>query len=174
MFEFEADHPLGKAAHFRTQGLAIAFVRGVLGLDHGAAAHNVRVAFPRTTPLGGALMEPQDPGTFAKVVALLRAGASLDNVSDNASAETVLQQWEAEVVTMHGRPLNDESRFHIAANVATVNALVANVRRAGGSWKLWTLLSPTAYFFSEARLTDSHTGRPRRCSGSGRRSRAVK
>ena len=39
MFEFEADHPLGKAAHFRTQGLAIAFVRGVLGLDHGAAAH---------------------------------------------------------------------------------------------------------------------------------------
>ena len=174
MFEFEADHPLGKAAHFRTQGLAIAFVRGVLGLDHGAAAHNVRVAFPRTTPLGGALMEPQDPGTFAKVVALLRAGASLDNVSDNASAETVLQQWEAEVVTMHGRPLNDESRFHIAANVATVNALVADVRRAGGSWKLWTLLSPTAYFFSEARLTDSHTGRPRRCSGSGRRSRAVK
>ena len=119
-------------------------------------------------------MEPQDPGTFAKVVALLRAGASLDNVSDNASAETVLQQWEAEVVTMHGRPLNDESRFHIAANVATVNALVADVRRAGGSWKLWTLLSPTAYFFSEARLTDSHTGRPRRCSGSGRRSRAVK
>ena len=77
------------------------------------------------------------------------------------------------VVAMHGRPLNDESRFHIAANVATVNALVADVRRAGGSWKLWTLLSPTAYFFSEARLTDSHTGRPRRCSGSGRRSRAV-
>ena len=139
-----------------------------------ATGDNVRVAFPRTTPLGGALMEPQDPGTFAKVVALLRAGASLDNVSDNASAETVLQQWEAEVVTMHGRPLNDESRFHIAANVATVNALVADVRRAGGSWKLWTLLSPTAYFFSEARLTDSHTGRPRRCSGSGRRSRAVK
>ena len=57
---------------------------------------------------------------------------------------------------MHGRPLNDESRFHIAANVATVNALVADVRRAGGSWKLWTLLSPTAYFFSEVRLTDSH------------------
>ena len=74
----------------------------------------------------------------------------------------------------YGRPLNDESRFHIAANVATVNALVADVRRAGGSWKLWTLLSPTAYFFSEARLTDSHTGRPRRCSGSGRRSRAVR
>ena len=74
----------------------------------------------------------------------------------------------------YGRPLNDESRFHIAANVATVNALAADVRRAGGSWKLWTLLSPTAYFFSEARLTDSHTGRPRRCSGSGRRSRAVK
>ena len=122
-------------------------------------------------------LEPQDPGTFAKVVALLRAGASLDNVSDNASAETVLQQWEAEVVTMHGRPLNDESRFHIAANVATVNALVADVRRAGGSWKLWTLLSPTgqkAMFFVGARLTDSHTGRPRRCSGSGRRSRAVK
>ena len=79
--------------------------------------------------------------------------------------------------TMHGRPLNDESRFHIAANVATVNALVADVRRAGGSWKLWTLLSPTgqkAMFFVGARLTDSHTGRPRRCSGSGRRSRAVK
>ena len=142
-----------------------------------ATGDNVRVAFPRTTPLGGALMEPQDPGTFAKVVALLRAGASLDNVSDNASAETVLQQWEAEVVTMHGRPLNDESRFHIAANVATVNALVVDVRRAGGSWKLWTLLSPTgqkAMFFVGARLTDSHTGRPRRCSGSGRRSRAVK
>ena len=185
MFEFEADHPLGKAAHFRTQGLAIAFVRGVLGLDHGAAAQAARdcsrwsrsVAFPRTTPLGGALMEPQDPGTFAKVVALLRAGASLDNVSDNASAETVLQQWEAEVVTMHGRPLSDNFQFPIAANVATVNALVADVRRAGGSWKLWTLLSPTgqkAMFFVGPRLTDSHTGRPRRCSGSGRRSRAVK
>ena len=78
---------------------------------------------------------------------------------------------------MHGRPLNDDSRFHIAANVATVNALVADVRRAGGSWKLWTLLSQTgqkAMFFVGARLTDSHTGRPRRCSGSGRRSRAVK
>ena len=99
----------------------------------------------------------------------------MDNVSDNASAETVLQQWEAEVVAAaHGRPLNDDNRFHIAANVATVNALVADVRRAGGSWKLWTLLSPTAYFFSEARLTDSHTGRPRRCSDSGRRSRAVR
>ena len=143
-----------------------------------ATGDNVRVAFPRTTPLGGALMEPQGPGTFAKVVALLRAGASLDNVSDNASAETVLQQWEAEVVAAaHGRPLNDDNRFHIAANVATVNALVADVRRAGGSWKLWTLLSPTgqkAMFFVGARLTDSHTGRPRRCSGSGRRSRAVK
>ena len=119
-------------------------------------------------------MEPQDPGTFAKVVALLRAGASLDNVSDNASAEMVLQQWEAQVVASFGRPLNDDNRLHIAANVATVNALVADVRRAGGSWKQWTLLSPTAYFFSEARLTDSHTGRPRRCSGSGRRSRAVR
>ena len=119
-------------------------------------------------------MNPQSPGAFAKVVALLRAGASLDNVSDNASAETVLQQWEAEVVALHGRPLSDNPHFPIAANVATVNALVADVRRAGGSWRLWTLLSPTAYFFSEARLTDSHTGRPRRCSGSGRRSRAVK
>ena len=135
---------------------------------------NVRVAFPRMTPLGGALMNPQGPGTFAKVVALLRAGASLDNVSNDASAETVLQQWETEVVASVGRPLNDENRFHIAANVATVNALVADVRRAGGSWKQWTLLSPTAYFFSEARLTDSHTGRPRRCSDSGRRSRAVR
>ena len=139
-----------------------------------ATGDNVRVAFPRTTPLGGALMNPQGPGTFAKVVALLRAGASLDNVSNDASAETVLQQWETEVVASVGRPLNDENRFHIAANVATVNALVADVRRAGGSWKQWTLLSPTAYFFSEARLTDSHTGRPRRCSDSGRRSRAVR
>jgi len=139
-----------------------------------ATGDNVRVAFPRTTPLGGALMNPQSPGAFAKVVALLRAGASLDNVSDNASAETVLQQWEAEVVALHGRPLSDNPHFPIAANVATVNALVADVRRAGGSWRLWTLLSPTAYFFSEARLTDSHTGRPRRCSGSGRRSRAVR
>ena len=119
-------------------------------------------------------MNPQGPGTFAKVVALLRAGASLDNVSDDESAETVLRQWETEVVASHGRPLNDANRFHIAANVATVNALVADVRRAGGSWKQWTLLSPTAYFFSEARLTDSHTGRPRRCSDSGRRSRAVR
>ena len=113
-----------------------------------ATGDNVRVAFPRMTPLGGALMNPQGPGTFAKVVALLRAGASLDNVSDNASAETVLQQWEAEVVAAaHGRPLNDDNRFHIAANVATVNALVADVRRAGGSWKQWTLLSPKSCVF---------------------------
>ena len=40
MFAFEVDHPRGKAVHFRTQGLALAFVRGVLGLDHGAAAHD--------------------------------------------------------------------------------------------------------------------------------------
>ena len=139
-----------------------------------ATGDNIRVVFPRTTPLGGALINPQKPGAFAKVRALLRAGASLDNVSDDASAETVLQQWEAEIVASFGRPLNDDTRFHIAANFATVHALVADVRRAGGSWKQWTLLSPTAYFFSEARLTDSHTGRPRRCSDSGRRSRAVR
>jgi hypothetical protein len=169
--------------HALLQILALAVVRGVLRAvgrkdkrteTTPATGDLVRVAFPRTTPLGGALFNPQSPGAFAKVRALLRAGASLDNVSDDASAEAVLQQWEAEVVAMHGRPLNDESRFHIAANVATVNALVADVRRAGGSWKQWTLLSPTAYFFSEARLTDSHTGRPRRCSDSGRRSRAVR
>ena len=169
-----SDSPLGPFA-----GDMIAAIAAAPGCDVNkkttpATGDNIRVVFPRTTPLGGALMEPQDPGTFAKVVALLRAGASLDNVSDNASAEMVLQQWEAEVVASFGRPLNDDNRLHIAANVATVNALVADVRRAGGSWKLWTLLSPTAYFFSEARLTDSHTGRPRRCSDSGRRSRAVR
>ena len=37
--------------------------------------------------------------------------------------------------------------FDIAANVATVNALVADVRRAGGSWKQWTLLSPKSCVF---------------------------
>ena len=148
-----SDSPMGPFAGDMVAAIAAAPGCDVNKKTTPATGDNVRVAFPRMTPLGGALMNPQGPGTFAKVVALLRAGASLDNVSNDASAETVLQQWETEVVASVGRPLNDENRFHIAANVATVNALVADVRRAGGSWKQWTLLSPTvqkAMFFVQS------------------------
>ena len=50
--------------------------------------------YPCQTPLAGALHVPTVNGRFAIVSALLRAGASLDEISGGDSAEACVQRWE--------------------------------------------------------------------------------
>jgi hypothetical protein len=100
--------------------------------------------YPSQTPLAGALLAPHENGRFAIVSALLRAGASLDEISNGDSAEACVRRrtaWMREsnikndreatppVVTPQGMMVyGSEARPH-GANLASLKALLAITRR---------------------------------------------
>ena len=100
--------------------------------------------YPCQTPLAGALRAPAVNGRFAIVSALLRAGASLDEISNGDSAEACVRRrtaWMREsniendreatppVVTPQGMTISgSEARPH-GANLASLKALLAITRR---------------------------------------------
>ena len=107
--------------------------------------------YPCQTPLAGALRAPAVNGRFAIVSALLRAGASLDEISGGDSAEACVQRWEEKWmpdpsdVRNHDREAMPPpvipgftvsgSAFEAmpdGANLASLKALLAITRRARG------------------------------------------
>ena len=100
--------------------------------------------YPCQTPLAGALLAPHENGRFSIVSALLRAGASLDEISNGDSAEACVRRrtaWMREsniendreatppVVTPQGMTISgSEARPH-GANLASLKALLAITRR---------------------------------------------